>query len=102
MQMELHTGQPGEQADGVGQTSRIATGIGRSGDIRSGPEAPGHPWNRADATTPCGHAFRETPGQRQYSASPTDLGRVNHTMFEGTSQIRQLVIGRAISGMRIE
>jgi len=27
---------------------------------------------------------------------------VNHTIFEGTSEIQQLVIARAISGMRIE
>lgn len=27
---------------------------------------------------------------------------VNHTIFEGTSEIQQLVITRAISGMRIE
>jgi len=27
---------------------------------------------------------------------------VSHTIFEGTSEIQQLVIARAISGMRIE
>jgi hypothetical protein len=27
---------------------------------------------------------------------------VNHTTFEGTSEIQQLAIARAISGMRIE
>jgi alkylation response protein AidB-like acyl-CoA dehydrogenase len=27
---------------------------------------------------------------------------VNHTIFEGTSEIQQLVIARAISGLRIE
>jgi len=27
---------------------------------------------------------------------------VSHTIFEGTSEIQQLVIGRAISGLRIE
>jgi len=35
----------------------------------------------------------------------TDLenpGNLNHTIFEGTSEIQQLVIARAISGLRIE
>jgi len=27
---------------------------------------------------------------------------LSHTIFEGTSEIRQLVIARAISGLRIE
>lgn len=27
---------------------------------------------------------------------------VNHTIFEGTSEIQQLVIARAMSGLRIE
>jgi len=27
---------------------------------------------------------------------------LNHTIFEGTSEIQQLVIARAISGLRIE
>jgi len=26
----------------------------------------------------------------------------NHTIFEGTSEIQQLVIARAVSGMRVE
>jgi alkylation response protein AidB-like acyl-CoA dehydrogenase len=29
-------------------------------------------------------------------------GNVIHTIFEGTSEIQQLVIARAISGLRIE
>jgi hypothetical protein len=29
-------------------------------------------------------------------------GTLNHTIFEGTSEIQQLVIARAISGLRIE
>jgi alkylation response protein AidB-like acyl-CoA dehydrogenase len=28
--------------------------------------------------------------------------KVSHTIFEGTSEIQQLVIARAISGLRIE
>jgi alkylation response protein AidB-like acyl-CoA dehydrogenase len=28
--------------------------------------------------------------------------KVSHTIFEGTSEIQQLVISRAISGLRIE
>jgi alkylation response protein AidB-like acyl-CoA dehydrogenase len=31
-----------------------------------------------------------------------NLETVNHTIFEGTSEIQQLVIARAISGLRIE
>jgi len=27
---------------------------------------------------------------------------LNHTIFEGTSEIQQLVIARAISGLRVE
>lgn len=30
------------------------------------------------------------------------LPEMTHTIFEGTSEIQQLVISRAISGMRIE
>jgi alkylation response protein AidB-like acyl-CoA dehydrogenase len=33
---------------------------------------------------------------------PGNLGEVSHTIFEGTSEIQQLVIARAISGLRIE
>jgi len=31
-----------------------------------------------------------------------DPENLNHTIFEGTSEIQQLVIARAISGLRIE
>jgi hypothetical protein len=31
-----------------------------------------------------------------------DAPNLNHTIFEGTSEIQQLVIARAISGLRIE
>jgi hypothetical protein len=33
---------------------------------------------------------------------PAKAESVNHTIFEGTSEIQQLVIARAISGLRIE
>jgi alkylation response protein AidB-like acyl-CoA dehydrogenase len=34
---------------------------------------------------------------------PSEKRRIlNHTIFEGTSEIQQLVIARAISGLRIE
>lgn len=36
------------------------------------------------------------------SAALGKLGILNHTIFEGTSEIQQLVIARNISGMRIE
>ena len=41
-------------------------------------------------------------GTQQHRAAPRNLGRVNHDIFEGTEQIQQLVISRAISGLRIE
>lgn len=34
--------------------------------------------------------------------APEKRGSVIHTIFEGTSEIQQLVIARAISGLRIE
>lgn len=36
------------------------------------------------------------------SAAPGKPGNLNHTIFEGTSEFQQLVIARAISGLRIE
>jgi hypothetical protein len=39
--------------------------------------------------------------QRKGSA-PTRRSRQNYDIFEGTEQIQQLVIARAISGLRIE
>ena len=41
-------------------------------------------------------------GTQQHGAALRNLGRVNHDIFEGTEQIQQLVISRAISGLRIE
>ena len=37
-----------------------------------------------------------------HAITPGKLRNVSHTIFEGTSEIQQLVIARAISGMRIE
>ena len=37
-----------------------------------------------------------------HGTTPRKPGTVSHTIFEGTSEIQQLVIARAISGMRIE
>jgi acyl-CoA dehydrogenase len=44
------------------------------------------------------------PGQRTEQYGVTLHGRlfVIHDIFEGTEQIQQLVIARAISGLRIE
>jgi hypothetical protein len=38
----------------------------------------------------------------QHEFTPRKPGTLNHTIFEGTSEIQQLVIARAISGLRIE
>ena len=38
----------------------------------------------------------------QHDADRANAGSLNHTIFEGTSEIQQLVIARAISGLRIE
>lgn len=40
-----------------------------------------------------------TPPHRVTPGKPKTL---SHTIFEGTSEIQQLVIARAISGLRIE
>ena len=37
-----------------------------------------------------------------HGTTPRKPGTVSHTIFEGTSEIQQLVIARAISGLRIE
>jgi alkylation response protein AidB-like acyl-CoA dehydrogenase len=52
-------------------------------------------WNRHLAK------YLVTPTEPHDSA-PGKLGTVSHTIFEGTSEIQQLVISRAISGLRIE
>ncbi|MDO8389445.1 MAG: hypothetical protein Q7V57_03075 [Actinomycetota bacterium] len=41
-------------------------------------------------------------GVEHHSSTTRKRGTVNHTIFEGTSEIQQLVIARAISGLRIE
>ena len=38
----------------------------------------------------------------RHGTAPENPGSLTHTIFEGTSEIRQLVIARAISGLRIE
>ncbi len=64
-------------------TSRIARGVRVSG--------------------PC---FQESAGQFLARSLPLSWDDAvfprTHTIFEGTSEIQQLVIARAISGMRIE
>ena len=37
-----------------------------------------------------------------HQTAPRKHGNVSHTIFEGTSEIQQLVIARAISGLRVE
>ena len=39
---------------------------------------------------------------RPHDTAPGKHRNVSHTIFEGTSEIQQLVIARAISGMRVE
>jgi alkylation response protein AidB-like acyl-CoA dehydrogenase len=39
---------------------------------------------------------------RRHREASDESGSVIHTIFEGTSEIQQLVISRAISGLRIE
>ena len=41
-------------------------------------------------------------GIEHHRSTPSKPWTVSHTSFEGTSEIQQLVIARAISGMRIE
>jgi alkylation response protein AidB-like acyl-CoA dehydrogenase len=38
----------------------------------------------------------------RYRTTPENAETLIHTIFEGTSEIQQLVIARAISGLRIE
>jgi hypothetical protein len=49
-------------------------------------------------------AVRVVPGRwsSQHEADVENVESLNHTIFEGTSEIQQLVISRAISGLRIE
>jgi len=60
--------------------------MGGNGDTR---------WNRqlAQYLVRCTATHEMPPGK---------LGTLSHTIFEGTSEIQQLVIARAISGLRIE
>jgi alkylation response protein AidB-like acyl-CoA dehydrogenase len=48
-----------------------------------------------DASSPLSNVSRHEVGDE-------DSESVIHTIFEGTSEIQQLVIARAISGLRIE
>lgn len=56
-----------------------------------------------------GSTSRHRPARRACSAvlaqhwtDAANSDSLNHTIFEGTSEIQQLVISRAISGLRIE
>jgi alkylation response protein AidB-like acyl-CoA dehydrogenase len=52
-------------------------------------------WNRPFAK----HLVTRTAA---HDTTPGKPGTLSHTIFEGTSEIQQLVIARAISGLRIE
>jgi alkylation response protein AidB-like acyl-CoA dehydrogenase len=52
-------------------------------------------WNRPFASCLVSRTTRHDDG-------PDETETVIHTIFEGTSEIQQLVISRAISGLRIE
>jgi alkylation response protein AidB-like acyl-CoA dehydrogenase len=41
-------------------------------------------------------------GTTRHETTPREHRVVRHTIFEGTSEIQQLVISRAISGLRID
>jgi hypothetical protein len=49
-----------------------------------------------------GPAIRSSDAQRSTVHHRENPATVNHTIFDGTGEIQQLVIARAISGMRIE
>ncbi len=61
---------------------------------------PGTGWNQQHGAD-TSFAKHLVSGTQQHSPVLRNLGRVNHTIFEGTSEIQQLVISRAISGLRI-
>jgi hypothetical protein len=65
---------------------------------------PTHPYNSMDSRARAGLGGRESPGQRTAQHGSKLAGRPGmiHDIFEGTEQIQQLVISRAISGLRIE
>lgn len=41
-------------------------------------------------------------GTEHHETDHENPGNLNHTIFEGTSEIQQVVIARAISGLRVE
>jgi alkylation response protein AidB-like acyl-CoA dehydrogenase len=57
---------------------------------------------RAVTRPGCESESRLVSGIRQHQTASADSETLNHTIFEGTSEIQQLVIARAISGLRIE
>ena len=65
---------------------------------------PTHPYNSVDRGGSRGRAGRKAPGQStaRHLEAPSGHPVLNHTIFEGPSEIQQLVISRAISGLRIE
>lgn len=50
----------------------------------------------------CIVAFYLVTGTEHHETDQENPANLNHTIFEGTSEIQQLVIARAISGLRIE
>ena len=65
---------------------------------------PTDPYNSMESHGRGGLGGREAPGQGTAQHGATRAGRPGmiHDIFEGTEQIQQLVISRAISGLRIE
>jgi alkylation response protein AidB-like acyl-CoA dehydrogenase len=47
-------------------------------------------------------AFYLVRSTEHHETDPENHANLNHTIFEGTSEIQQLVIARAISGLSIE
>ena len=50
----------------------------------------------------CGIESCLVSGTSEHETAWANSETLNHTIFEGTSEIQQLVIARAISGLRIE
>lgn len=79
------SGRPAESGR-VALTPSVSLETRGNGDTR---------WNRAFASCLVSRIVRHGDGLDETES-------VIHTIFEGTSEIQQLVIARAISGMRIE
>ncbi len=60
-----------------------------------------HPYNCRERRRTGSHGNRKPAGQTGCVVLPGPFGQI-YDIFEGTEQIQELVISRAISGLRIE